>query len=64
MVVNIDNQGSTTIAKNPVFQNYSKHIGIQYRFTCDLTKEQRIHLEYIPTKDTIVDLFIKSLFCT
>jgi len=61
MVVNVDNQGSIALAKNPVFHDRSKHIAIQYHFTCDLIKEQKIHLEYITTKDMLVDLLMKSL---
>jgi len=44
-----------------VFYHRSKHIDMQSRFTCNLVKEQRTHLEYIPTKDMIADLFTKSL---
>ena len=61
MVVNINNQGSIALAKNLVFHDCSKHISIQYHFTCDLIKEQKIHLEYITTKDMLVDLLMKSL---
>jgi len=61
MVVNVDNQGSIILAKNPVFHDRSKHIDIQYHFTRDFVKEQRIHLEYIPTKYTLADLLTKSL---
>ena len=39
MVVNVYNQGSIALAKNPVFHDRSKHIDIQYHFTSDLVKE-------------------------
>jgi len=53
--------GSIALAKNPVFHDRSKHIDIQYHFTRDLVKEQKIHLEYITTKDMLADLLTKSL---
>ena len=61
MIVNIDNQGFIALAKNPVFHDRSKGIDIQYHFTRDLTKEQRIHIKSIPTKDMLADLLTKSL---
>ena len=61
MIVNVNIQGSIALAENPVFRDRSKHIDIQYHFTRDLVKEQKIHLEYIPTKDMLADLLTKSL---
>jgi len=61
MVVNADNQGSIALAKNPVFHDRSKHIDIQYHYTRDLVKEDKIKLKYIPTKDMLADLLTKSL---
>ena len=61
MVVNADNQGSIALAKNPVFHDRSKHIDIQYHYTCNLVKEKRIQLEYIPTSNMLADLLTKAL---
>jgi len=61
MIVNVDNQGFIALAKNPVFHDRSKGIDIQYHFTRDLAKEQRIHIKSIPTKDMLADLLPKSL---
>jgi len=58
MVVNVDNQGSITLANNPVFQDRSKGYS---HCTRDLVNEQMIHLEYIPTTDMLADLLTKSL---
>jgi len=61
MVVNVDSQGNIALAKNLVFYDRSKHVDIQYHFTRDLVKKQRIYLEYIPTKDMLADLLTKTL---
>jgi len=63
MVVNVNNQRSISLAKNPVFYDRSKHIGIYIisRVIYDLVKGQRIHLEYIPTKNMLADLLHEAL---
>ncbi len=61
MVVNADNQGSIALAKNPVFHDRSKHIDIQYHYTRDLVKQEKIQLSYVPTKDMLADVLTKSL---
>jgi hypothetical protein len=61
MVVNADNQASIALAKNPVFHDRSKHIDIQYHYTRDLVKQEKIQLNYIPTQDMLADILTKSL---
>jgi hypothetical protein len=63
MVINVDNQASITLTKNPVFHDWSKHIYIQYHYTQDLIKEKQISLNYIPTKEMVADLLMKALPC-
>jgi len=61
MVVNANNHGSTTLMKNPVFHDRSKHIDIQYHYARDLVKEGRIKLEFVPTNDMSADSPIHCL---
>ena len=61
MVINVDNQGSIALAKNPVFHDCSKHIDIQYHYMRDLVKEKQITLNYMPTKEMVADLLTKAL---
>ena len=61
MVVNTDNQASIALAKNPVFHDRSKHIDIQHHYTRELVKQEKIQLNYVPTKDMIADALTKSL---
>ena len=40
MIVNVDSQGIIALAqKESVFHDGSKHIDIQYHFTCNLVKD-------------------------
>ena len=61
MVVNADNQGSIALAKNPIFHDRSRHIDIQYHYTRELVRQERIQLNHIPTKDMLVDVLTRSL---
>jgi hypothetical protein len=61
MVVNADNQGSIALAKNPVFYDRSKHINIQYCYTCELGKQERVQLNHVPTNNMLADVLTKSL---
>jgi hypothetical protein len=57
----VDNQGGIALAKNPVFHDRSKHIDIQYHFTQELVKDEKIRLQYVPTADMVADLLTKAL---
>lgn len=61
MVVNADNQGSIALTKNPVFHDHSKHVDIQYHLMHNLVKQEKIQLNYVPTKDMLADTLMKSL---
>ena len=61
MVVNADNQASIALARNPVFHDRPKHVDIQYYYTRDLVKQEKIQLKYVPTQDMLADVLTKSL---
>ncbi len=63
MVVHVDNQGAIALAKNPVFHDHSKHIGIQYHYTRLLVKSGLLDLQYLPTKEMLADILTKPLPC-
>ena len=50
MVVNADNQASIALAKNSVFHDRSKHVDIQYHYTRDLIKQEKIQLNLRPNE--------------
>ena len=57
--IKIDNQGAMNLAKNPIHHQRSKHIDIRYHFIREEVKEDRVSLEYVPTKENIADIFTK-----
>ena len=47
------------MSKNPVLHSKTKHISIKYRW--EKVAEKEIRLEYVSTKEQIVDIFTKPL---
>ena len=56
-----DNTSSISISKNLVMHSKTKHIPIKYHFRCEQVLEQKVKLEYIPSKEQVVDIFTKPL---
>lgn len=49
------------ISNNSVMHSRTKHISIWYHFLRDKVVEKEVRLEYVPTKEHIVDIFTKTL---
>ena len=58
-----DNTSSINISKNHVMHPKTKHIPIKYHFVREQVAEKNIKLEYVGTKEQIVDIFTKPLPC-
>eukprot|EP00253_Pinus_taeda_P007826 PITA_07826 len=56
-----DNTSAINISKNPVMHSKTKHIPIKYHFVREQVAEKNIKLEYVGTKEQIVDIFTKPL---
>ncbi|XP_019171982.1 PREDICTED: uncharacterized protein LOC109167422 [Ipomoea nil] len=56
-----DNLGATYLCANPVFHACTKHIEIEYHFVHDEVAKKELEVQFIPTKDQLVDIFTKSL---
>ena len=56
-----DNTSATNISKNPVMHSKTKHIPIKFHFLREQVTEKNIKLEYVETKEQIVDIFTKPL---
>ena len=54
-----DNQGTITLANNPVNRQSSKHINIKYHFIFSEVHRGRVSLEYCPTAEMLADLMTK-----
>eukprot|EP00253_Pinus_taeda_P030309 PITA_30309 len=56
-----DNTSAISISKNPVMHSKTKHIPIKYHFLREQMLEQKVKLEYVPSKEQVVDIFTKPL---
>jgi hypothetical protein len=61
LLINDDNQGAISLAKNPVYHDHSKHIDRQFHYTCELVGAGHIQLAYCLMKDMIADVLTKAL---
>jgi hypothetical protein len=56
-----DNTSAIGISKNPVMHSKTKHIPIKYHFLREQVAENNIRVEYVGTKEQVVDIFTKPL---
>lgn len=56
-----DNQGSISLAQNPVFHARTKHIEVHHYWIREKVEAKTFSISYIPTGDMIADLCTKSL---
>eukprot|EP00253_Pinus_taeda_P001441 PITA_01441 len=56
-----DNTSAISISKNPVMHLKTKHIPIKYHFLREQFLEQKVKLEYVPSKEQIAHIFTKPL---
>eukprot|EP00253_Pinus_taeda_P001482 PITA_01482 len=56
-----DNTSAISISKNPIMHSKTKHIPIKYHFLHEQVLEQKVKLEYVPSKEQVADIFTKPL---
>eukprot|EP00253_Pinus_taeda_P028397 PITA_28397 len=56
-----DNTSAIRISKNPVMHSKTKHIPIKYHFLREQVLEQKVKLEYVPSKEQVADILTKPL---
>ena len=61
VVIYCDNTSVINISKNIVMITKTKYIAIKYHFFRELVQDKEVRLEYVNTKEKIVDIFTKSL---
>ena len=61
VILYCDNTSEINISKNPVMHAKTKHIAIKYHYVRELVEEKQVKMEYIHTKEQIVDIFTKPL---
>ena len=61
VVIYCDNTSAINISKNPVMHSKTKNIVIKYHFLRELVQEKEVRLEYVNSKEQIVNIFNKPL---
>ena len=56
-----DNTSAINISKNPMMHGKIKHIVIKYHYVRELVEDKQVKMEYINSKEQIVDIFTKPL---
>ena len=56
-----DNQSATHLDVNPVFHARTKHIELNFHFTCDKVLQNQLHIHYFPSFDQIANIFTKHI---
>eukprot|EP00253_Pinus_taeda_P031838 PITA_31838 len=56
-----DNKSAIIISKKPVMHSNTKHIPIKYHFLREQVLEQKVKLDYVPSKEQVADIFTKPL---
>eukprot|EP00253_Pinus_taeda_P036165 PITA_36165 len=54
-----DNTSAISISKNPVMHSKTKHIPIKYHCLREQVLEQKVKLEYVPSKEQVADILTK-----
>ena len=61
MILYCDNTSAINISKNHVMHAKIKHIVIKYYYVRELVEEKKVKMEYVNSKEQIVDIFTKPL---
>ena len=56
-----DNTSAISISKNIVMHSKTKHITIKFHFLREQVLEQKVKLDYVPSKEQVADIFTKPL---
>ena len=61
IIIYCDNTSTINMSKNPTLHSKTNHIAIKYHVLKEKVAKKEIRLEYINTKEQIVDIFTKAL---
>jgi hypothetical protein len=57
----VDSKSALTLARNPVFDEGSKHIDLRYHFIRNCLANRTVSATYINTADQLTDILMKAL---
>lgn len=60
-VLNIDNQSTIRLAKNPEFHKRTKHIDLRFHYVREKVEAKEIVVKYVPTGSQLADILTKAL---
>ena len=61
VILYCDITSSINMSKNPVMHTKKKHIAIKYHYLRELVQDKEVKMEYVNSKEKIVDIFTKLL---
>ena len=61
VILYCDNISAINISKNHVMHTKTKHFAIKYHCLRELVQDKEVKVEYVNTKEKIVDIFTKAL---
>ena len=59
IIIHCDNTSIVSMSNNIVLHSKTKYISIKYHFLREKVANKKIRLEYVSTKEQIVDIFTK-----
>ena len=57
----VDNKATISLIKNPILQDWSKHIEIRFYYIWECADQGFIKIDFIRTEEQFRDIFTKSL---
>ena len=61
VTIHCDTKSTISMSKNPMLHSKTKHIYIKYHMLREKVTKKENRLEYVSTKEQIVDIFTKPL---
>ena len=61
VILYCDNTSAINISNNPVMHAKTKHIIINYHYLRELVEDKEVKMEYVNSKEQIVDIFTNPL---
>ncbi len=59
--IDMDNQSTIQMTKNPEFHARTKHIDVQYHYICEQVAADKVQVEYVPSAELLADELTKPL---
>jgi hypothetical protein len=57
----INNKSAIALCKNPIFHDWSKHIGVRYHYSRKCANEGHLTVTYTATSEQLTDILTKAL---